>query len=259
MPDRSPRFNGRVGLYQNNNIENYYTGLTWSSSWGIEPTLWYAANDKRLHIDYSSSTSYNLSQLPFALGSVTYSVTKNGLPVASFTQSNIEASTLNYGSTIGASSTRIIVFKPWVFQNVQRNIVDNTVFNPSTGVFNQSSIDIYKTDYIYGTSLYTNDSNSTQTLAVVGGTYSNNEWCIVVHKGIATPTLSSSGTINGRTMSATSSTFVGVLGGSGFTLGCRNNVTDGYIAEVLVYNGILSAGNTTLAENYLKSKWGISY
>lgn len=258
MPDYSPKYNLRVGVYNTSKIENFYRPLTWSLSYGPTPLLWYTSSDKRLYRDYSSG--YNLSETGNQFNTITYSTTKNSLPVASFSGSDVFTSA---SVTTGVNTTRFVVFKPWVYLNDgigTRNIVENIMFT-STSNWYQSSINIRKTGYIYGVSSYTGDSGSTVISNSVAGTYSNNEWCVVVHKGDAQIAQSSFGKINGRVMSATASLSTDFYQASSnlYTIACRNNTTNGEIAEVIFYNSLLSTPDITSVEDYLKAKWGITY
>lgn len=261
------RYNGKVGLYPNYNIEQFK--MPWSSSWGPTPNRWYSTEDKDFRTDFGSGAKNLISYTPSSY--FTYSTTKNALPVISNTGVNIVSDfyTDATNTDIGFNTTRFVVVKPWSYWNNGGNAVnfiEETSYLPdpigTPATHGASTIYIPKTGYIFGASVYSTDSNTTQNCTIVGGTYSDAEWSIVVHKGKSSLVQTSTGTINGRTMGATTSIPSTIIPTGGNGVGIHlftNGGVDGAIAEVIIYNSILSAGNTTLVENYLKSKWAISY
>jgi len=259
------RYNGRVGLYPTNRIEQFK--LNWSSSWGPTPNRWYSAEDKNFRTDFGSGKKDLVSYVPSNY--FTYSTTKNSLPVISIDSGSTGADfyTDATNTDIGYNTTRFVVVKPWAYWQDGINSLNfieqtsySTVGTPAT--YGASTIYIPKTGYIFGASVYSTNNNSTQNCTIVGGTYSAGEWSIVVHKGKSSLAQTSSGTINGRVMGATTSIPSTIIptGGNGIGVSLfKNGGVDGAIAEVIIYNSILSAGDTTLVENYLKNKWAISY
>jgi hypothetical protein len=248
------RYNGKVGLYPNNNIEQFK--MNWSSSWGPTPTHWYYAEDKDFSIDYGSIKKDFVS----SSGTYTYSTTKNNLPVVtSDGGSYVTFETTFTPDSIGYNTTIFTVVKPASYTGTYINALVQAAYNPAStlNITGSTGLIIYRTGYIAGVSGYTNDYGANQTNTIVTGTYSTNEWSVVVHKGKSSLAQTSSGTINGRVMGATTSS-------TGYTWTGHNGVVveawyGGSVAETIIYNSILSAGNTTLVENYLKSKWAISY
>lgn len=259
------RYNGKVGLYPTNNIEQFK--LNWSSSWGPTPNRWYSAEDKDFRTDFGSGKKDLISYIPPSY--FTYSTTKNNMSVISNTGVNIVSDFYtDYTNTdIGFNTTRFVVVKPWSYWNDggnALNFIEETSYSWAPGAGAASTIYIPKTGYIFGATVYTVDANTTQNCTIVGGTYSAGEWCVVVHKGKSSLAQTSTGTINGRTMGATTSIPSTIIPTASDNNGVgihmfTNGGVDGAIAEVIIYNSILSAGNTTLVENYLKSKWAITY
>jgi hypothetical protein len=249
------RYNNRVGLYPTNRIEQYK--MPWSSSWGPTPTHWYSAEDQDFPIDYGSIKKDFVSYI--APGSYTYSTTKNGLPVVTAVAPYVSFVTTFTPDSIGYNTTIFTVVKPSSYDSNERNILVQASYQPVATplITGSTNLLIYQTGYIAGVSGYTTDNGITQTNTIVTGTYSTNEWSVVVHKGKSSLAQTSSGTINGRTMGATTSS-------TGFSYAGANGVTTetwygGSVAEVIIYTSILSGANTTLVEDYLKTKWGISY
>jgi hypothetical protein len=63
------------------------------------------------------------------------------------------------------------------------------------------------------------------------------------------------GSVDGSAQDAGSLSLAGVTLGNAGDLG--TGYMTGYIAEVVVYDTVLSSGNRALVENYLKSKYGL--
>jgi|694.fasta_scaffold144363_3 hypothetical protein len=250
------RYNGRVGLYPTNRIEQFK--VNWSPSWGPTPIHWYSTDDKDFQTDFGSIKKDFVGYI--APGSYTYSTTKNSLSVAS-PNSNTTFETSYTPDSIGYNTTSFVVIKPPAFSAAPDNVIQIASYQPSATplITGASSITIGKTGYIYGTSIYTTNNGSSYTNLSVAATYSTSEWYVIVYKGKSSLSQTSSGTINGRAMSATASFDVPlVTGKNGILVKLINNTTP-YVAEVIVYDSILSGANTTLVENYLKSKWAITY
>jgi len=249
------RYNGRVGLYPTNRIEQFK--VNWVTSWGPTPVHWYSSEDKNFETDFGSIKKNFESYI--APGTYTYSTTKNSLPVVSVTTGS---GGFFFGTSatvdIGYSTTRFVVVKPWAYVAPQINFIEQTSYSTSgaPATYGASTIYIPTTGYIFGAAVYSTNNNTTQNCTIVGATYSPNEWSVIIHKGKSSLAQTSAGTINGRTMGATTSSTIIPTGGNGIAAYLLDS---GAVAEIIVYDSILSGANTTLVENYLKSKWGISY
>lgn len=251
------RYNSRVGLYGGIKIEQFKQ--PWSSSWGPTPTHWYSTEDRDFQNDFGSIEKDFVGYI--APGSYTYSTTKNSLPVATAVNYDTTFETSSTPDSIGYNTTSFVVIKPPSFATAPDNVIQIASYQPSATplITGASSITIGKTGYIYGTSTYTSNNGSSYTNTSVAATYSTNEWYVIVYKGKSSLAQTASGTVNGRVMSATASFDVPLVAGkNGVIVKLINNTTPS-VAEVIVYDSILSGANTTLVENYLKSKWGISY
>ena len=253
------RYNGKVGLYPTNNIEQFK--LNWSSSWGPTPMHWHYAEDKDFTIDYGSIKRDFISYIDPSY--YTYSTTKNNLPVVTaLTSTPARFETTFTPDSIGYNTTTFVVVRPW--NHVSGiEIVTEASYNPSAtpNITGSTTICIPKSGFIYGVSSYTSDYGTNQTNLMVAATYSSSQWYIIVHKGKSSLVQTSTGTINGKTMSATASSLPAPIpstGHNGLAVEIKENGV-GLLAELIVYDSILSGANTTLVENYLKSKWAITY
>lgn len=231
---------------------------SWSGSWGPTPDMWYSSDDWNILNEQSGN-------YPDAIfdgsGSFNYTMQKNSINVLSTTYPKAIISTKSSGS---GTTTRFLVARiptqSWTTQDIW-----NYTYRASSGVtYNMASITIDTSNNIYIGAHYTNNSGSTNTRITSYGTYSNNEWCIIVHKCKASLSQTNTGTINGRSMTSTTALNVGYssLSTDGYSQNVINTSVIGgnvIIGELILYNSTLSSGNTTLVENYLKSKWGISY
>lgn len=109
------------------------------------------------------------------------------------------------------------------------------------------------------------NSNVPSTLASIQGTAAR------VITGVVNRALSATGAINRMRLDGSELTMVASGSNSGTTvsesnvtdtlnIGARNNgaslAFDGGLAELLIYSGVLSAGNITAVEDYLSAKWG---
>ena len=237
----------------------------WNSSWGPTPTHWYSADQSEFYLDYISGKNHDTANS--AWSNINYSTQKNGLSVAAnsiASLSNMESTAP--GTNLGVNTTRFVVIRPSVFLGspyvMSENNIVSTSYATSGLVHYTSSIYIGQTGFLYGQAIYTNDNFSTWQSTAVRGTYSSSEWAVIVHKTDSNPPMSVSCTINGRSMGSTSSiptSAQAFIGGNGVMFKILNNTANTLIAEILVYNSILSAGDTSSVETYLKNKWAISY
>lgn len=224
--------------------------LDWNPSWGPTPNLWYATDNSNFKLDNSSYNDF------ITTATLDYTDTKNGLPVMSIS-SSAQLNTIQ-NPISSELITMFVVVKPAAIDASRPQMVIANYRLPSTTTYGQSSIGIQESGYIHGVSLYTTNANTTQTLVSIAATYSTSEWNVIVFKSDSIPAMTSSGTVNGRTMTTRSSIFTSIWPDNDLIIDISGSALR--MAEVIVYvDNILNSTDTTSVENYLKSKWAITY
>jgi len=258
MADRNPKYNGRVGVYRTNEIENFI--IQWSPASGPTPTNWYDASTNNFTIDRISTSDMTFigTQGP----TLSYTTTKNGYAVATATSSI----TLTADNISTRYVTQFLISQWNSTFELSYTINPNSTGPGGGSNYNSGKIKLSNT----GTASIPISQNTLcrAVFSYAGSypteTYPNAYKSTLVPSGYnlisLTADLTSGPQANLWLNSATQST-----GGFNDALGyglvnddqLRIAASNCILAELIQYDSVLSKANINLVESYLKSKWGL--
>jgi hypothetical protein len=234
------RYNGKVGLYPQG-IEQFTMILS------PPPNTWYDASTGNLLIDrvgnlnLTGPTSY-----------LKYDNKLNGLTIASSSSTN---STYVAGSGVTSSSYNNTIVTVGYTTSSEGYFIECN--NKKDGLFSENWHLINKNNFYLMTS-YSGRTASTTTLTPVNVSVKSGTWNISVSKHLVTATYSDAD-FRYNEKNETGGPFTTPYDDTTTTKKISIYPKLSKIAEVLVYDRILTDDEILSVEKYLKAKWGLSY